>query len=95
LRWENSDLCFPMEQFCERQVFHHWFEILRELTNKAWYIQVSIDSVWESEVISLGKDLNTVREITLSTYTFLEGGTGSSSAINFSVEKTDNNKLVC
>ena len=67
--------------------------VLLKLPNEAAYIQESIDSVRESEVISFSEDLDTVREGALSTNSLLEGRTCSSSAIDLAIEQADIDKL--
>lgn len=52
----------------------HCCEVLWELCNEAAYIKVGINSVRESEVISLCQDLDAMGEVALPPYALLEGG---------------------
>ncbi len=61
-------------------------KVLRELSNEARYIEKGIYPITESKVVSLSQNLNTVRKGTLSANTLLEGGTGSSSAVDLSIK---------
>ena len=64
----------------------HRLEVLLKLSDKAGDIQVGVNSVGQGEVICFCKDLDSMRESTLSSHSFLEGRGGSPSAVDLSVE---------
>ena len=75
-----------MRQLHKREVTEHALQVLRELTDKAGHVHEGVGSVAQREVVSLGQDLNSVGERSLTTNGFLESSTSSSAAVNFSVE---------
>lgn len=95
-QWLRSQLPYgrlPMPQLDEGQVSDHALEVFGELRHKARNIQVGVNSVRKGEIVGLGQDLDTVREIALPAHTFLEGRTRCSPTIDFSVEKGLHYKL--
>ena len=84
---EVPDRGLPVAKFDESQMLSDRGEIFWELGNEAGDVQIGIYSVRQSKVICFSKDLNTMREGSLATDTLLEGGTSSTTAVNFSIEK--------
>ena len=82
-----------MSEFDKCEMLHHGWEILWELGNKAGHIKVGIYSIRQCEVVSLGQDLDAVRECSLTTHALLEGGTCSTPAIDFSIKQRFNNEF--
>mmetsp|Transcript_22679 Transcript_22679/g.30269 ORF Transcript_22679/g.30269 Transcript_22679/m.30269 type:complete len:127 (+) Transcript_22679:2162-2542(+) len=75
------------------KVFEHMNPIVIKLPHKAADVEESVDSVRQREVISLGQDLDTVRESALATHCLLESGTGSSAAVHLAIEQADVDQL--
>lgn len=75
-----------MLEFVESQVLYHALEIVWEGSHKARNVEISVDSVGEGKVVSLRQDFDTMGEGSLPAHALLESGTGSSSAVDLSVE---------
>jgi len=86
-------LGFPMLEFHLEQMLKNMTIVFFILSHKARNIQVSIDPVAESEVICFCEDLYAMREIPLPPHTLLESSTGSSPAVDFSIEEALHQKL--
>ena len=82
-----------MLQLIKGQMPNHFFKILFKLPNETRNVQISVCSIGKSKIIGLCEDFNTMREIALTSDTFLECSTCRSSTINFTIIQAQNDKL--
>ena len=76
-----------------REVLQHAEPVLVVLSHKARHVQVGVDAIAQSEVVSFSEDCDSMGEGPLATNSFLESSTGGASAVHFSIEQTDVDEL--
>lgn len=75
----------PMVKLHSDQMIKKWWVILFILSNEGSYVDISISSDSNGEIVGFGQNINPMWEIALSSHIFLECSTGCSSAIYFSI----------